>query len=162
MNREERLRRELPDGLKGRAGELASLPAAQVDLIVSALRASGRAALDRDRQRRRQRRADRRKYNHIEDPDYAAASVRILDGLGRRAGSNPDALGGLNRFITQDGPAVLAMAVDHLRAQGYSDGEIGAALGITRQAVGQRFGRKGGVHAGPAETGGVSPTEGAA
>jgi hypothetical protein len=151
MNREERLRRELAGtGLQDRAHELAALPAAQVDLIARALRASGRAALDRDRQRRRQRRVDRRKYGHVEDPDYVAASVRVLGGLGRRAGSSLDALDALHRFIARDGPAVLAVAVDGLRAQGYSDGEIGGALGITRQAVGQRFGRKGGVHTGHA------------
>jgi hypothetical protein len=154
MTREQRLRAALGGtGMEDQAPALARLPADQVDLIVRALKASGRAALDRDRQRRRQRREDRRKYGHIEDPDYAAASVRILDGLGRRAGVNLDALEALNRFITGDGPAVLGLAVDGLRARGYSDAEIGSALGITRQGVGQRFGRKHGVYAGPAQTG---------
>jgi hypothetical protein len=143
VNREERLRRELPDGLKDRAAELAALPAAHVELIARALRATHRAGREHEKQVRRQRRTDRRKYNHIEDPDYAAASVRILDGLGRRAGSNPDALAGLNRFIEKDGPAVRAMAVDMLRAQGYSWADIGAVLGTTRQSAWERFGRQG-------------------
>lgn len=162
MNREERLRRELPDGLKDQAAGLAGLPAAQVDLVVRALRASHRAGREHEKQVRRQRREDRRKYNHIEDHDYAAASVRVLAGLGGRAGRSLDALGDLDRFIAEAGPAVLAMSVNDCRARGYSDGEIGAALGITRQAVGQRFGRKGGVHAGTAGTGQVPGSEGAA
>jgi hypothetical protein len=154
VTREERLRAGLAGtGMEDQTAALARLPAPQVDVIVRALRASARAALDHDKQRRRQRREDRRKHNHIEDPVYAAASVRILDGLGRRAGGNLDALGALHRFIATDGPAVLALAVDGLRAQGYSDAEIGSALGITRQAIGQRFGRKRDVHAGIPESG---------
>jgi hypothetical protein len=51
------------------------------------------------------------------------------------------------------GPSVLALAVAALRAQGYSDSEIGAALYCTRAAVGQRFGRKGDLYTGPAGTG---------
>jgi hypothetical protein len=47
----------------------------------------------------------------------------------------------------------LAAAVDRCRAGGYSDAEIGQALGTTRQAVGQRFGRKREVYAGRPETG---------
>ena len=50
---------------------------------------------------------------------------------------------GLARRVPPTTPAPrLAVAVDGCRARGYSDAEIGAALGITRQAVGQRFGRK--------------------
>jgi hypothetical protein len=154
MNREERLRRELPDGLKDRAAELAGLPTAHVNLIVAAVRASHRAGREREKQVRCQRRTDRRKYNHVQDDDYTAATTRVLGGLGRRAGSNPETLAALDRFIKQDGPAALALAVDGCRARGFSDGEIAAALGTTRQAVGQRFGRKGHLYAGTANTDG--------
>lgn len=146
MNRAERLRRELPQDMKGRAAELAGLPVAQVDLIVSALRASHRAGREHERAQRRQRRQDRREHHHVEDAQQAAATDRQTLALARRAGSNLDTLARLQDHY-DDGPAVLAMAVEGCRAQGYSDGEIGAALGITRQAVGQRFGRKGTVHA---------------
>ena len=50
MNREERLRAALAGtGLEDRAADLATLPTGQVDLIVSALKASGRAASRRRR-----------------------------------------------------------------------------------------------------------------
>ncbi len=55
------------------------------------------------------------------------------------------------------GRDALAMAVDGCRARGYSDTEIGMALGLpresARQAVGQRFGRKRDVHTGTPESG---------
>jgi hypothetical protein len=132
MNREERLRAAL-DGtsIEDRVADLATLPAAQVDLIVSALKASGRAALARDRDRRRQRREDRRKYHHIEDGQQAEACERqaLALALARRAGSNLETLARLKEHY-DDAPSVLALAVAALRAQGYSDGEIGAALGL--------------------------------
>src|SRR5690242_8995834 len=91
VNREERLRAALDGtGIEDRAADLASLPALQVDLIVSALKASGRAALARDRDRRRQRREDRRKYHHIEDDQQAEACERQTLALARRASSNLD------------------------------------------------------------------------
>lgn len=72
--------------------------------------------------------------------------------MGSRASGDVDALGWLAGAVEYAREA-LAMAVDGCRARGYSDGEIGAALDITRQAVGQRFGRKRDVHTGPAESG---------
>jgi len=135
VTREERLRAALDGtGLEDRAADLATLPAAQVDLIVSALRASGRAALARDKARRRQRVADRRKYNHIEDYQQAEATNRQTLALARRASSNLDTLASLAEHY-RDGPAVLGLAVDGLRAQGYTDGEIGRTLGITRASA---------------------------
>ncbi len=142
MNREDRLRAALGGtGLEDRSPELAALPAPQVDLIVTALKASRRAALIADKARRRQRVADRRRYRHIQDDQQADAAERQTLALARRAGGNLDTLARL-RDHYDDGPSVLTMAVHGLRAQGYSDGEIGRALGITRAAVGQRFGRK--------------------
>jgi hypothetical protein len=151
VNREERLRRERPADLAHRAAELASLPTAQVDLIVGALRSAHRAGREHERQVRRQRVADRRKHGHIEDDQQADATSRQALALARRAGSNLDTLARLAGHY-DDGPSVLALAVAGLRAQGYSDGEIGAALGITRQAVWKRFPRQPEVDAGPAGT----------
>jgi hypothetical protein len=153
VNREQRLRAALEGtGMEDQAASLATLPAAQVDLIVSALKASGRAALARDKARRRQRVADRRKYHHIEDGQQADATDRQALALARRAGSNLDTLARLKDHY-DDGPAVLALAVAALRSEGYSDGQIGLALGVTRYAVGLRFGRRGDLYAGPAESG---------
>jgi DNA-directed RNA polymerase specialized sigma24 family protein len=69
--------------------------------------------------------------------------------MGRRASTDLEALRWLAGAVDHAREA-LALAVDGCRAQGYSDAEIGAALGITRQAVGQRFGRKGTVYTGGA------------
>jgi hypothetical protein len=152
VTREERLRRELPADLAHRAAELASLPVAQVDLIVGALRLAHRAGREHERQVRRQRVADRRKYHHIEDGQQAEACQRQTLALARRASSSLDTLASLADHYA-DGPAVLGLAVAGLRAQGYTDGEIGRALGITRAAVGQRFGRKRDLYAGPPGSG---------
>jgi hypothetical protein len=149
VTREERLRRELPADLAHRAAELATLPVTQVDLIVGALRSAHREGREHERQVRRQRVADRRKYNHIEDHQQ---TERQTLALARRAGSSLDTLARLAEHY-DDGPAVLALAVAGLRARGYSDSEIGQALGVTRAAVGQRFGRKRDLYAGPAGTG---------
>jgi hypothetical protein len=153
MTREERLRAALDGtGMEDQAASLATLPAAQVDLIVAAIKASRRAALIADKARRRQRVADRRKYRHIEDDQQAAATQRQTLALARRAGSNLDTLARLKEHY-DDGPSVLALAVAALRAEGYSDGLIGQALGVTRYAVGLRFGRRGDLYAGRAGTG---------
>ena len=153
MTREQRLRAALGGtGMEDQAASLATLPAAQVDLICSALKASGRAALARDKARRRQRVADRRKHGHIEDDQQAAAANRQALALARRAGSNLDTLARLKEHY-DDGPSVLALAVAALRAEGYSDSQIGSALGVTRYAVGLRFGRRGDLYTGPPGTG---------
>jgi hypothetical protein len=72
--------------------------------------------------------------------------------MGERAAADLDALEWLAGAV-EHARGALAMAVDGCRARGYSDAEIGAALGITRQGVGQRFGRKRDVHTEPAESG---------
>jgi len=57
VNREQVLRRELPGDLKARAGELADLPRAQVDLVIAAVKLSrreGRAIETQARKRRRE------------------------------------------------------------------------------------------------------------
>ena len=65
VNWQERLRRELPADLKDRAGELAELPVAQVDLIVAGLRASHRAGREYEQQMRRRNRGRPRDADEI-------------------------------------------------------------------------------------------------
>ena len=101
-----------------------------------------------DRCRIRKQKAER----VIENSDYAAGLVRQIRTMGARASCDLDALAGL-ATMTSHARQTLGLAVDGCRARGYSDGEIGQALGITRQAVGQRFGRKHEVYTGPAESG---------
>ncbi len=154
VNREQRLRAALDGtGMEDQAASLASLPAAQVDLIVAAVRASSRAAIARDKARRRQRVADRRKYHHVEDGQQAGATERMLSATGQRAKRNLDALADLVRFERATIPALKRMAVADLRAQGYSDPEIARALGVTSQRIGQLYGLKADFHPDLAGTG---------
>lgn len=88
-----------------------------------------------------------KKENVIENSDYARGLVRQIRSMGKRASADLDALAWL-ASAADHARCALAVAVDGCRARGYSDGEIGQALGITRQAVGQRFGRKHDVYAG--------------
>ncbi len=109
---------------------------------------SGRRRFCSDDHRRRGQKSER----VIENDSYADGVVRLIRSMGKRAAVDLEALTWL-AGAADYARGALAMAVDGCRARGYSDGEIGAALGITRQAVGQRFGRKRDVHAGPAESG---------
>jgi hypothetical protein len=108
----------------------------------------GRRRFCSDDHRRRGQKSER----IIENSDYADGLNRQIRKMGARASGDLDALGWLAGAVEYAREA-LAMAVDGCRARGYSDGEIGIALGITRQAVGQRFGRKRDVHTGTAESG---------
>lgn len=152
MNREERLRKVVPGAPDDLIAGLAARPATEVDQIVALANQARRDAIAADKARRRQRVADRRKYHHIEDDQQADATDRQALALARRAGSNLDTLARLKDHY-DDGPAVLALAVAALRAEGYSDGQIGQALGVTRYAVGLRFGRRGDLYTGPPESG---------
>jgi hypothetical protein len=125
-------------GLEERAPELARLAAGQVDLIVSALRATRRVAVTKDKARRKQRTADRRQHRWIEYEQYADMFARQAAAMGHRAGGD---LGALQRLAQHydDGTFVMGLAVSGLQARGYSDAEIAGALGVTRQAVSQRW-----------------------
>ena len=98
------------------------------------------------------RRKGQKRERVIEDDSYAAGVVRLIRKMGVRASADLEALKWL-AGAAEHARGALAVAVDGCRSRGYSDGEIGAALGITRQAVGQRFGRKRDVHAGQPESG---------
>ncbi len=98
--------------------------------------------------RRRGQRAER----ITENDDYSAAVVRQIRAMGRRASADVEALRWLAGAVEQAHGA-LALAVDGCRARGYSDAEIGAALGITRQPVWKRFSRQPKVGTGPADSG---------
>ncbi len=67
--------------------------------------------------------------------------------MGIRASADLDALTWLAEAASRARDA-LPIAVDGCRARGYSDAAIGAALGITRQAVWKRFPRQPKVDAG--------------
>lgn len=78
----------------------------------------------------------------VEDDKIADAVVRMTRALGRRvAAGDPDAAVLFERL---DGELRQAwsVAVAGWRSSGFSDGEIGAPLGITKQAVQQRWPRQ--------------------
>lgn len=152
MGKYERLRRADIDEPEARL--LAQLPAAQVDLICKAARQARRAGLARDRERRRYARSVRAK-RWTDAGQVADGSRRMLGGLAGRAGNGDLEAGALlYRLIMNDGPQLLQLTIDGLRAdtperKGYSDKEIAEALGVTKMAIGERFGRRQGPSARP-------------
>jgi len=142
MNRAARLARELDGtGLEHRAAELATLPVAQVDLIVAAVRASRRVGREHEKDLRRRRRSDARRFRWYDESELTARNVAVLEAQGERAAGNPDALAGLAEARDSIDRRIAA-AVPRLREAGYLDVEIAAALGISKQLLGQRYGRR--------------------
>lgn len=67
---------------------------------------------------------------------------RVIRAYGRRvADRDIEALAGLAQ-LQRDIDDQLQLAIDQLRAAGYSWTDIGDQLGITKQGASQRFGRR--------------------
>jgi DNA-directed RNA polymerase specialized sigma24 family protein len=82
----------------------------------------------------------RRVTRHVENDEYAAFVRRVIRALGRRVGDgDADALAELAR-LRNDLEQAMGEAVRELYARGWSYAEIGARLGISRQAVRQQYG----------------------
>ena len=83
----------------------------------------------------------KRRRRRVENDEYADFLRRALHGYTRRvAHGDIDALASFNALVAEAGEQ-LAEAVFYLRAySGYSWTDIGARLGITRQAAQQRWG----------------------
>lgn len=78
-----------------------------------------------------------------ETPDVVQGVVRMVRSVGKRvAMDDPESLA-LLQALQAELDTAWSTAVAGLRAAGYSDGQIGAQLGITRQAVEQRWPRGG-------------------
>jgi hypothetical protein len=142
VNRADRLRAELPGAGDELIGQLAAMPAAAVALIVAALRQAKRDDRLAADEWKRQRKADNRRYGNTDEFELTSRNLRMLKSQGSRAAANLDALEGLaqaRRYIDDR----IGDAIAALRASGkYADDEIAAKLGITRQGLGQRYGRK--------------------
>lgn len=81
-----------------------------------------------------------RRRNVVENDAYAAFARRVIRAHGRRvADGDVEALRDLIALSTVIDQAICE-AVTGLRAFGYSWAEIGARLGISRQAAQQRWG----------------------
>jgi hypothetical protein len=91
------------------------------------------------------RRRGQKRERVIENDSYADGVMRLIRSMGKRASADLGALEWLAGAVDYARDA-LAVAVDGCRARGYSDTEIGMALGYdkpnARQAVGARFGRR--------------------
>lgn len=76
----------------------------------------------------------------VENPDYGRFAVRVIRGMARRAGGDPELLPAL-RAIADLVDVQMRDAVAQCRAEGYSWSDIASRLGTTRQAAQQRYGR---------------------
>jgi hypothetical protein len=101
-----------------------------------------------DECRRRGQKAERK----IDDAEYADGVLRLVRAQGKRAGADL-VMFKLFAESVDYARARLQEAADQLIAQGYSYGDIGRELGITRQGARQRFGRQQAVDAGTPESG---------
>jgi hypothetical protein len=90
-----------------------------------------------DDHRRRGQKAER----IIENDSYADGVRRLVRAQGKRAGADLEMFGMFAESV-DFARARLQEAADHLLALGYTYGDIGRELGITRQGARQRFGRQ--------------------
>jgi hypothetical protein len=78
----------------------------------------------------------------IENSEYAAFAQRILRAYSRRVASGDVESLAHMISLSHDIDNAIQQAVNGIRAAGYSWAEIGARLGVTRQAAQQRWGRR--------------------
>ena len=77
----------------------------------------------------------------IENDEYAAFARRVLMAYARRVADGDVEALTLMLGLAAEIDTAISQAVSGLRKFGYSWAEIGARLGITRQAAQQRWGR---------------------
>ena len=80
----------------------------------------------------------KRALRQVENDEYGAFVRRILRAYSRRVGDGDVEALALLVGLAEEINAAMAEAVKGLRAHGYSWAEIGARLGISRQAAQQR------------------------
>jgi hypothetical protein len=85
-------------------------------------------------------RRTRARRNAVENDDYAAFTQRVIAAHGRRiAHGDIEGLATLAE-LSADIDHALHTAITGLREAGFSWGDIGERLGVSRQAAQQRFG----------------------
>jgi hypothetical protein len=78
-----------------------------------------------------------------ETPEVVAATRRLLRVVGKRVATEDPADLALLLELDEELRAAWKVAVTGIRRSGFTDREIGEVLGTTRQAVEQRWPRKG-------------------
>ena len=84
----------------------------------------------------------RRRRDVVETDDYAAMLRRMLRAYARRVGQADDVDLAVMADLAREVDDLVAAAVAAQRAGGRSWGDVGRALGVTRQAAQQRFGSR--------------------
>lgn len=82
----------------------------------------------------------KRPRRQVENDEYGAFVRRVLGAYSRRVGDGDVEALVLLVGLAEEIDTAMAEAVKGLRARGYSWAEIGARLGISRQAAQQRWG----------------------
>jgi hypothetical protein len=88
----------------------------------------------------------KRRRRQVENDEYGAFVRRVLRTYARRVGDGDVEALVLMTNLADEIDTAIAEAVKGLRGCGYSWAEIGAQLGITRQAAQQRWGPNSSLH----------------
>lgn len=72
------------------------------------------------------------------EPENVKRYERELTAMVIKASGDPESFAQVSRLLA-DAVQMLRASANVLRADGYSDSDIGRALGVTRQAVRQRW-----------------------
>lgn len=83
----------------------------------------------------------KRRNGHKEDSDIAAAVARLIRALGKRAATADPNTGADLKMLEAEIASAWATAIVGWRRSGFTDADIGAALGVSKQAVQQRWPR---------------------
>lgn len=149
VNRAGRIRKVIPGAPDELITALAAKPAVEVDLIITAMRQARRDERQHQADLKRQAKIDKRNQPGRADDGFKAENYidsLLMTSVVPRAGRKLEHLARLRQHYA-DGPEVMALAVAGARAKGWSDTQIGMALGYekesARQEVGRRYGRKG-------------------
>jgi hypothetical protein len=82
-------------------------------------------------------RKGRRAERIVENPDFGKAAVRMIRAMARRTGASDAATFALLWQMQNETADAVVEAIDLLRGQGFSWADLGAEIGVTRNAVSQ-------------------------
>lgn len=147
-SRADRVRKVVPGLAEEDITALAKLGLAELTVVLRALRQARRDERQHQADRKRQAKADKRRQPGLADDGFRAEDYidsLLAKSVVPRAGRSLEHLARLRQHYA-DGPEVMALAVDGARARGWSDTQIGMAMGydkeFARQEVHRRFGSR--------------------